>query len=201
MVRFIFDLDGTLTKKETLPLISEHFCLKEQIAELTMQTVQGKIPFAESFTSRVEMLGKISVSEISSLLAAMELHEELHGFIQCHLNHCVIATGNLWCWVDKLIQKIGCKAYYSQAVVENDHVTKIFSILKKETVVDYYKKQGDFVIFIGDGSNDAEAMQQADIAIATGLTHTPAQGVLAVADYVVYTENELCALLNQFLST
>lgn len=199
MVKFIFDLDGTLTKCETLPLISQHFSIKEKIDTLTMQTVQGDIPFETSFAHRVAILGKNPVSEISSLLAAIELHEEVYKFIQIHRDNCVIATGNLGCWIDKLIQRIGCKAYFSEALVENDSVEEIVSILKKEAVVDYYKKQGDIVVFIGDGNNDVKAMQQADIAIASGLTHAPAKSILTVADYVVYTENELCFLLNKLI--
>ncbi len=74
MVKFIFDLDGTLTKKETLPIISDYFSLQEKIAELTTQTVQGNIPFVESFIRRVSILGKCPVSEVSELLAKVELH-------------------------------------------------------------------------------------------------------------------------------
>lgn len=199
MVKFIFDLDGTLTKYETLPVISHYFSLQEKIAELTMLTVQGNIPFAESFTRRVEILGKCPVSEVSKLLAKMELHAKIHSFILMHSEYCSIATGNLFCWVDRLVQKIGCKAYCSEALVENDTVIKITSILKKETVVDYYKKQGDVVVFIGDGNNDAEAMQKADIAIASGLSHAPAKSILTAADYVVYNEDALCSLLNKLV--
>lgn len=199
MVRFIFDLDGTLTKSETLPIISEHFLLQEKIAELTMQTVQGNIPFVESFIRRVSILGKCPVSEVSELLAEVELHEKVHSFIEAHPEHCIIATGNLLCWVDKLIEKIGCKAFFSEALVEDNTVAKIAAILHKEAVVDYYKKQGDFVVFIGDGNNDMEAMRLADVSIATGLIHAPAKSILAVADYAVYCEDALCRLLNQLL--
>lgn len=199
MVKFIFDLDGTLTKSETLPVISKHFLLQEQIAELTMQTVQGNIPFVESFIRRVSILGKCPVSEVSELLAKVELHERVHSFIANHPEHCIIATGNLFCWVDKLIQKIGCKAFFSEALVEDNTVAKITTILHKEAVVDYYKKQGDFVIFIGDGNNDMEAMRLSDVSIAAGLIHSPANSILAVVDYAVYCEEALCRILNQLL--
>lgn len=199
MVKFIFDLDGTLTKSETLPIISEHFSLKEKIAELTIQTVQGNIPFVESFIRRVGILGKCPVSEVSELLAKVELHQNVHSFILAHPEHCIIATGNLFCWVDKLVQKIGCRAFSSEALTENNMVTKLTTILRKESVVDYYKKQGDFVVFVGDGNNDMEAMRLADISIATGLIHAPAKSILAVADYAVFSEEALCRLLNQLL--
>lgn len=199
MNRFIFDLDGTLTVHETLPIISRHFSLKEKIEELTVQTVQGHIPFVESFIRRVAILGKCSVSEISDLLETVPLHEKLHGFILKNSENCVIATGNLSCWVNKLVHKIGCRAYCSEAAVKNDGVEKIVTILKKESLVEFYKRQGDFVVFIGDGDNDLEAMRLADISIAAGLSHAPARSILAVADYAVYDEETLCCLLNRLL--
>ena len=48
MTKFIFDLDGTVTKQETLPLISKHFNIQDEIDNLTMETVKGNIPFIES---------------------------------------------------------------------------------------------------------------------------------------------------------
>lgn len=200
MVKFIFDLDGTLTKYETLPFIAEHFLLDEQIAELTMQTVKGNIPFDRSLMKRVAILGKFSVSEVSALLERVDLHEKIHAFIQSHMEHSVIATSNLSCWVDALLQKIGCKAYCSEAYVEEDRVKNITSILCKEAVVDYYRKQGDFIVFVGDGENDAEAMRLADVSIATALIHVPAKNVLAAADHIVHSEEALRSLLEHFLS-
>lgn len=199
MVKFIFDLDGTLTTCETLPVISKRFSLQEKIDELTQQTVRGSVPFIESFIRRVGILGKCPVSEISELLEQVSLHEKLHAFIRQNTENCIIATGNLDCWVDKLICKIGCQAYCSEAVVENNEVVKIATILKKESLVKFYKKQGDFVVFIGDGNNDMEAMRLADVSVATGLIHSPAHSILAVADYAVYSEEALCRLLNQLL--
>lgn len=199
MVRFIFDLDGTLTTCETLPVISEHFFLQEKIAELTVQTVQGNIPFIESFIRRVSILGKYPVSEISELLEKIPLQEKVCGFIRKYPEHCVIATGNLSCWVNGLVKKIGCQAFCSEAVVENNTVGKISSILKKESLVELYKQKGDVVVFVGDGNNDMEAMRLADIAVAAGLIHSPAPSILTVADYAVYSEEALCRLLSQLL--
>ena len=34
MTKFIFDLDGTITKQETLPLISSYFNVQEEIDKL-----------------------------------------------------------------------------------------------------------------------------------------------------------------------
>jgi len=197
MVKFIFDLDGTITKAETLPVIAEHFNIHSKIEELTKETIAGNIPFVESFIRRVHMLSDLPVNEVSELLSSVELFPKLHAFMQEHKENCIIATGNLWCWVDKLCEKIGCKTYSSTALVENNTVVKISEIIKKDSIVTKYKNEGHKVVFIGDGNNDMEAMRQADISIASGLLHYPANSILTVADYVIFSEEALCRLLRQ----
>jgi len=196
-MKFIFDLDGTVTSKETLPLISHHFNVDKQIKKLTEDTIQGNIPFIESFIRRVQILGELPVSEVNELLSKVPLSEKVLHFIEENQEDCIIATGNLNGWVEKLINRIGCKAYTSDGIVENDKVKKLTKILKKEDIVRQYKASGEEVIFIGDGNNDAEAMREADISIACGLIHYPAKSVLTVADYAVFDENAIYRLLNQ----
>lgn len=198
-IKFIFDLDGTITKKETLPIISKHFKIENEIDKLTHETIDGNIPFIESFIRRVHILSKLPIDEISHLLEKTSLHIQVVNFIQTHKNYCVIATGNLECWVDKLLARIGCQYYCSKGIVKNNQIIKLESIIKKESIVEHYKSQGNKVVFIGDGNNDVEAMRLADISIASGLTHTPAKSVLSIADYLICNEEALCRQLNQLL--
>ena len=199
MTKFIFDLDGTITKQETLPLISKYFGIQEEIDKLTNETIQGNIPFVESFIRRVYILGKLPIDEVSNLLEEVELHEKIVDFIKNHSDDCIIATGNLKCWIDKLLLKIGGYNYCSDGIIENNKVKKLTHILKKENIVEKYKKEGETVVFIGDGNNDVEAMRKADVSIASGLTHTPAKSVLSVTDYLIFDEEALCRQLNQLL--
>ena len=67
------------------------------------------------------------------------------------------------------------------------------------TLPEQFKKNGDKVVFIGDGNDDAEAMREADVSIASGVTHYPSKSVLSVADYLVFSEEALCRQLNQLL--
>lgn len=196
-MKFLFDLDGTVTSQETLPIISEHFGCTDQIAELTAQTVAGNVPFIESFIRRVNILGHYSITETSELLSKVQLYSAVAEFIEKHKEDCVIVTGNLTCWCEKLFNKIGCQCYGSEAEVENDKVIKIKSILRKEQIVDQYKALGETVVFIGDGNNDLEAMRHANISIAAGLTHNPAQSLMSICDYVIYNENALVRQLRQ----
>jgi len=201
-MKFLFDLDGTVTMQETLPIISEHFGCTEQIAELTARTVAGNVPFIESFIRRVNILGHYSVKETNELLSQVPLYPKVAEFINNHKEDCVIVTGNLTCWCEKLFNKIGCQCYGSVAEVEKDKVIKIKSILRKEQIVDQYKALGETVVFIGDGNNDLEAMRHANISIAVGLTHNPAQSLMSICDYVIFNENalvrQLCQLIGEF---
>lgn len=198
-VKFIFDLDGTVTAEETLPLIASHFDIQEEIDVITRETIQGNIPFVESFIRRVNILGALPVSRISLLLEQVKLYPELYQFIKENCEHCIIATGNLRCWVDRLLDRVGCESFCSEAVVEDDKVVQLTSILKKEDIVEKYQKNGYRIVYIGDGNNDMEAMRTADIAIAAGMTHAPSKSLLPISDYLIFNENALCRQLNQLL--
>lgn len=198
-VKFVFDLDGTVTSEETLPLIAKHFKIEAEIDELTRETVRGNIPFVESFIRRVFILGKLPVDEVACLLEHTGLHGELATFIREHPGNCAIATGNLECWVHKLLRKIGCASHCSDAIVENNQVVKLTKILRKEQVVEDYQRAGHSVVFIGDGNNDLEAMRVADISIAVGLTHEPSKSILPISDYLIYEEKTLCRQLSLLL--
>lgn len=163
-----------------------------------MRTVAGNIPFIESFIRRVNILGKYSVKETSDLLAQVPLYPGVAKFILDHPKDCVIVTGNLTCWCESLFKEIGCQCYGSTAEVVDDEVVKLKTILRKEQIVDQYKALGETVVFIGDGNNDLEAMRHANISIAVGLTHNPAQSLLAICDYVIFNENALVRQLRQF---
>lgn len=199
-IRFVFDLDGTVTAEETLPLIAAYFGVEDAIEPLTRETIAGNVPFVESFIERVRILGGFPVSVVGDLLARVPLHPMLHQFITDNADICCVATGNLDHWISRLMRRVGCAYFASHGTVENDRVTALTHILKKESVVEMFQQQGEYVVFIGDGNNDMEAMRLADTAIAAGLTHHPAPGVLRVADHAAFSEEELCRVLHRLLS-
>ena len=198
--KFIFDLDGTITQQETLPLIAKVFQCEEQIESLTQETIRGNIPFIESFIKRMAILGRYPVSEVKALLSEVPLAEKIVRFITQNREDCIIATGNFSGWVDGLMEKIGCEYYASEALVKDDKIVKLTHILKKEEIVGKYQKDGYTVVMIGDGNNDMEAMRQADVSVACGLIHYPANSIMTIADYCVFDQNSLYRLLDQIVA-
>lgn len=196
-MKFIFDLDGTISRVETLPIMAAHFGIQDQIDSLTVETIRGNVPFIESFIRRVGILGAFPATEIRNVIADVPLFEGIIEFIRMNSDDCVVATGNLRPWIEDLAQRIGCRVCCSEAILRDDRVVKIASILRKEEIVREWREAGETVVFIGDGNNDAEAMRFADVAIATGLVHWPARSVLDVADFAVFSEPALLRLLSQ----
>lgn len=198
-MKFVFDLDGTITSQETLPLIASHFKIEAEISELTRETIQGNIPFIESFIRRVHILGDLPVDQIDKLLGEVELYPNLLKFIRDNIDSCIIATEILDCWVKSLIEKIGCKVFTSTATVKNNKVEKIENIQKIEDIVKHYQNMGETVVFLGSGNNAVEAMRIADISIAVGTTNHPSNNILPFTDYLIFNEKSLCLQLNQLL--
>jgi len=197
---FIFDLDGTLTKKETLPYISKYFKIKK-IDKLTEKAIDGEVPYIENFIKRINILKKIEVDKIDDLLKKIKLFKKLIKFINKNHQNCAIATTNLDVWIDSLTKDIKAKKYTSKALIENKKIKKLTHILKKEEIVKEYQSKGYKVVFIGDGHNDLEAMRIADISIASGLIHYPANSLLSIVDYLVFDENRLIYFLKQILNS
>lgn len=192
---FIFDMDGTITAAETLPLIGEYFDIKDKIAEMTESAIKGTVPYLENFIRRINLLCKLPVDEIAEILEKTPFHGNILDFICRHEKQCSIATTNLDLWINRLSSRIPCEVFCSRASVENNAIKKLEFILKKENIVREMQAKGFRVVFVGDGINDLEAMRLADIAIASGLTHQPALAILSISDYLCYEENALCRLL------
>ena len=199
MHMILFDLDGTVTAQETLPAIARQFNIEKEIAQMTKETVEGKIPFIESFIMRVNLLKEYSVQAIQDVLASTPLHSHIIKFINEHKESCHIVTGNLDCWIIRLMEKVSCQYSCSIAQCANDRLINIKSIIDKADVVRDYKENGYKVTFVGEGNNDAAAMEIADIGIAFGAVHSPSYSALDVASHVVFDEKRLCSFLTQLL--
>lgn len=195
-MKFVFDLDGTLTRHETLPLIAAKFAVGKELSILTDKTIRGDVPFLESFIQRVEILSKIEPSKVSDLLSEVEINPKLFQFILENNSDCIIATGNYRGWVEKLCEKFKCEYRCSEGSFV-DGKLKLSKVFLKDELVRDLKKDGEFVVFIGDGNNDAEAMRLADIGIACGIVHQPANSLMQLCDFAIYDDNALAKFLKQ----
>ena len=197
MKKFAFDLDGTVTKVETLPILARELGICAQMKFLTEMTLEGKIPFEKSFRLRYEVLKKISPKRIAEIMDAVELDEEIFNFIRENKNNCAVVTGNLDCWIYPIAEKLGCEFFSSTSTLSEDGVPILTEILRKDAAICQLKKSCEKVIAIGESFNDVPMFEAADISIAYGGVHRPVDAAVFVADYLVNDSQTLCHLLNK----
>jgi len=198
-MKFIFNLDWSVTLKETLFLIIKNFGVQKEGKRnnLVKEKIQDNVLFIEDFIRQVHIIRKLPVTDVAKLLEKVALHSKVYAFIQAHKKDCIIVTENLDCWVEKLANRIDCQCYASKAKVEKNKVVSIVEVLRKEEIVKKYQSLGERVIFIGGDNNDMEAMRIADVAIGAGLRHHLANSVVSFTDYLIFDEKAICRQLNQ----
>lgn len=194
---YCFDLDGTVTRLEVLPVIAAELGLAEEIGFLTQMTIRGQIPFEMSFRLRCRLLAEIEVDTVARIVEQVPLEEAIAGFIRDHREHCYIVTGNLDVWVRRLADSLGCVLYSSRAETRPDgRLGALTQVLRKSTAIRELRGQYDRVVCVGEGCNDLPMFEEADIGVAYGGVHPPAREVIDNAHYVVGRGETLCRLLH-----
>jgi HAD superfamily phosphoserine phosphatase-like hydrolase len=193
---YCFDLDGTVTRDELLPIIASEVGLSEEIGFLTRLTIQGQIPFEMSFRLRCRLLSDIPIKTVAEIVDQVPLDETIVDFIKSSQESCYIVTGNLDVWIEKIITKLGCGFFSSEATRRADgKLGPLTKILRKSDAIRELRPKYDRLVSIGEGANDLPMFQEADVRIAYGGVHAPAQGLVEVSDYVVSNGSALCRLL------
>lgn len=195
---FLFDLDATITKVEILPEIARKINKEVEMRELTERAMQGEIPFEQSFRSRVELLKHLPVSEIAQMIEQVPVNEKMVEFIKENANRCYVVTGNLDVWIAGLMEKMGMKEHCicSHAAVLDNQIVDILDVVDKKKAISEFKQP---LVAIGDGSNDAEMIEAAEVGIGFGGVREIAPAVCQVATHLTYSEDKLCQFLKQLL--
>ena len=195
---FIFDLDSTITKSEILPTISKKIGKEKEMQDLTERTMNGEIPFKNSFLNRVEILSNEKVSDISSLIEKIPLNKEIVKFIIENKERCYVLTGNLDVWIKKLMNKIGLEnhLYSSKAHVKNDYIENVISVIDKELMIKQFVQP---MVIIGDGDNDTGMAIHADISIGYGGVRNIAPSLLRNIDFAFYDDKRCADFLRTLL--
>lgn len=193
---FCFDLDGTLTREELLPLIATSVDLEDEISVLTKATMDGFLPFDKSFKLRIRLLRDAPLAAIHQQIEQVECDPDIIRFISERREDCYVITGNLDIWVQPLLDRLGVSFFSSTARVENGTLAGVEKVLHKADAVLALRQHYDRVITIGEGMNDVPMFEQADWRIAYGGIHEPNEALRSLSDFVVYDGEALCRLLN-----
>ncbi len=63
----VFDFDSTLMDGETIEIIAAELGLKEEVAKITQQAMEGKLDFFDSLTHRVSLLKGMKESRVDEI--------------------------------------------------------------------------------------------------------------------------------------
>lgn len=193
---FAFDLDGTITTQELLPLIASELDLLSEMRLLTRLTLDGTIGFEESFRLRCAILQSIPISDVQEIVAETPLNPDIVEFITANSDRCSVVTGNLDVWIRPILARLGCRHFCSTAMTEGNRLIHLDRVLHKSKPIHELKLESDRVIAIGEGANDLPMFEAADVGVAYGGVHSPAQSLIEISDYVVFEGGALCRLLN-----
>lgn len=194
MTKFVFDLDGTITTVETLPLLAAELGLADEMKLLTDLTLSGQIPFDKSFKLRYLILRNVPLKKIQAVMSSVALDGRIVDFINAHKKNCAVVTGNLDCWIEPLAERLDCEIFSSTSELDGNSPV-LTKILDKGSVIRELKQTCGKVIAVGESFNDVPMFNAADVAIAYGGVHKPVDAAIAVADYVISNGGELCRLL------
>lgn len=192
---FAFDLDGTVTLEETLPLLARELGLMEEMELLTRLAMEGRVAFDQSLRMRVHILREIPLQDIRRIMTEVRIDARIEAFIRERVEECAIVTGNLDAWVQPLTERLGCQWYSSTSRWDDGGILQLDRVLDKGETVREMKRQGFFVIAIGEGFNDIPMFREADVSIAYGGVHPPVEAAISMADYFVQDGEALCRLL------
>ncbi len=207
---FVFDLDGTLTRREILPELAAHLGLAEEMRLLTHLTLEGVLDFSQSLRLRFAVLRSLPLQVIHEIIAAIPLEPELEDFIRSRPGQCALATGNVDAWIRPLVERLGCVAHctrssFSETGPDAGPVNgrereippaeqRLIHILNKGELARGLKPKHRLVV-VGDSDNDLPMLREADISIAFGAAHEPLPHVQAAVDHVARDAGTLRRLL------
>lgn len=193
---FCFDLDGTITREELLPLIASELGLEQEIGLLTRLTMDGLISFEDSFRLRFAVLRMVRTTRIRQVVAEVDIDPDIEAFIAKNRDVCFVLTGNLDVWIDPLVERLGCGFYTSTSRLDREGHLELVHIMRKNLPALELKERFDRVVAIGDGFNDVPMFDIADVGIAFNGVHPSPSALVSVADYVALNGSGLCRLLN-----
>ncbi|MGA0008289.1 MAG: phosphoserine phosphatase SerB [Methylophilaceae bacterium] len=203
----VCDMDSTLIQNECIDEIADLINLKNEIAEITEQTMMGHLSFDESIKKRVSLLKGINVSAFEKIInEKIKLQPyvvEWIDYVKKFNLKTIIVSGGFTYFVDFVRNTLQMDHAYANELQMVDGVLTgklygdIINAEKKaniiKTLTHQYGLKSDDVISIGDGANDLLMFKESGLSISM-------HGKPILNDYVDWTvrQNYFLTLIKLF---
>ncbi|MGA1113150.1 MAG: phosphoserine phosphatase SerB [Candidatus Pelagibacter sp.] len=203
----VCDMDSTLIQNECIDEIADLINLKNEIAEITEQTMMGHLSFDESIKKRVSLLKGINVSAFEKIInEKIKLQPyvvEWIDYVKKFNLKTIIVSGGFTYFVEFVKNTLRMDQAYANELQMVDGVLTgklygdIINAEKKANIIksltDQYGFKSDEVISIGDGANDLLMLKESGLSISM-------HGKPILNDYVDWTvrQNYFLTLIKLF---
>lgn len=203
----VCDMDSTLIQNECIDEIADLINLKNEIAEITEQTMMGHLSFDESIKKRVSLLKGVNVSAFEKIInEKIKLQPyvvEWIDYVKKFNLKTIIVSGGFTYFVEFVKNTLRMDQAYANQLQMVDGVLTgklygdIINAEKKaniiKTLTHQYGLKSDDVISIGDGANDLLMFKESGLSISM-------HGKPILNDYVDWTvrQNYFLTLIKLF---
>ncbi len=172
------DMDSTIIEEETLDELAAYAGLKDEIAAITTEAMEGRLDFAEALHKRVGLLKDLDAEKLQETLDQMVLSSGAETLVKTMNKEnatCVLVSGGFTFFTSAIAERVGFDHHHGNNLEMNDgKLTGIVHepILDKFSKVEFLKQytadlgltENDSIA-IGDGANDIPMLKMASMGI------------------------------------
>lgn len=192
----VMDIDSALTIAPVFSMVASAADLMEEVGVLTRATHNGELPFARSVKLRTRLLAEVAVSEAQRRVAVTPLDPDVLACVRALGERIYLMSEAPGCWLTEFQERLGIPIAASKALVENDRLTGLVSVLDKAEVIGELRAEYDRIVAIGSDLGDVALLEHADVGVAIGLS-VPSE-VRTLCRYWVTGGRGLCQLSNEW---
>ncbi|MCB1783715.1 MAG: phosphoserine phosphatase SerB [Alphaproteobacteria bacterium] len=184
------DMDSTIASTETLDELAAYAGIKDEIAAITAQAMEGKLDFHEALKKRVGLLKDLPASALEETLEQTTLNPGAEIFVQTMRAQgatCVLVSGGFTFFTSEIANRAGFEFHHGNILgIEDGKLTGTV----KEPILDKFAKvnflesymqdlglETDDALTIGDGANDIPMLKMAGLGIGYRPKHAVAEEI------------------------
>jgi phosphoserine phosphatase len=177
---FVADMDSTIIGQECIDELADYAGLKDEVARITEQAMQGELDFRGALRERVRLLAGLDQGELKRCL-----HERVHltdgaetlvQTMRAGGSSCLLVSGGFLSFAEPVARAVGFDRVRANRLVfaggklsgeVGDPI--VDAMAKREALIEARSELGlarEDVLAIGDGANDKLMVEEAGLGIA-----------------------------------